>query len=226
MKPTSGIAKVLRFIGILFMAFTAVFTLLGGAGTTCAALMPTKWESMAPLAPYQWLYILYVIITIGIGVLGVRAVVLLIKGRANAYRSTLVALTAGVVVGVIHIATSRALRGSSMPVDAVVYITILTLFIFLLFRIPGIWKGVDYSKAPKKESKKSGGVAAIIVAFFVLTIQFWMASTHTWGGINFADAFNATMTTCGGLLFVSGIVLLLPDHLLKRDVFERVETIK
>lgn len=223
MTPSSGISKVLRFIGILFMSFTAVFTLLGGAGTTCAALNPTNWESMAPLAPYQWLYILYVIVTIAIGVLGVRAVVLLIKARKNAYRSALVALITGVVVGVIHIATSRALRGSSMPVDAVVYITVLTLAIFLLFRIPGIWKGVDFSKAPKKESKKSGGTAAIVVAAFILTIQFWMAPTHTWNGINYADAFNTTMVISGVLILLVGITLLLPVLFLKKMVFNRSE---
>lgn len=223
MTPSSGISKVLRFIGILFMSFTAVFTLLGGAGTTCAALNPTNWESMAPLAPYQWLYILYVIVTIAIGVLGVRAVVLLIKARKNAYRSALVALITGVVVGVIHIATSRALRGSSMPVDAVVYITVLTLAIFLLFRIPGIWKGVDFSKAPKKESKKSGGAAAIVVAAFILTIQFWMAPTHTWNGINYADAFNTTMVISGVLILLVGITLLLPVLFLKKMVFNRSE---
>ena len=58
MTPNSGLAKFLRFIGILFMSLTAGFTVLGGAGTSCAALFPTNWDSMAPLAPYQWLYIL------------------------------------------------------------------------------------------------------------------------------------------------------------------------
>lgn len=53
MTPNSGFSKFLRFIGILFMSFTAIFTLMGGAGTSCAALFPANWESMAPLAPYQ-----------------------------------------------------------------------------------------------------------------------------------------------------------------------------
>ena len=42
--------KTLRFIGIVLMALTGGFTLLGGIGTTCAALFPTRWDSMAPLA--------------------------------------------------------------------------------------------------------------------------------------------------------------------------------
>ncbi|MDD2923264.1 MAG: hypothetical protein PHQ36_13340, partial [Anaerolineales bacterium] len=40
-----------------------------------------------------------------------------------------------------------------------------------------------------------------------LTIQYTMASTHTWGGVNYANAFNASMTAVGValLLFGAGI---------------------
>ncbi len=221
MKPESGLAKFLRFFGILFMALTAAFTVLGGVGTSCAALFPTKWDSMAPLAPYQWLYILYVLVTTAIGVLGIRAVVMLAKGKKGAYKAALIALVLGVVVGIIHILTSRALRGSSMPVDAVVYITVLTLVIFLIFRIPAIWAGVDYEKAPRKEGKKSGGAAAIVVGVLCLTIQIFMAPTHTWGGVNYADAFHATMTIVGGALTLLGSGLLISDLIMiKKTVVE------
>jgi len=214
MTPSSGLAKFLRFIGILFMSLTAGFTVLGGAGTSCAALAPTNWDSMAPLAPYQWLYILYVVVTIAIGILGIRAVVLLVKGAPNSYKAALLALVSGVVVGGIHIATSRMLRGSSMPVDAVVGMTVITLIIFLLFRIPGVWKGVDYSKAPKKANKKAAGAASLVVAGLCLTIQYWMGSTHTWDGINYANAFNTTMIVLASLLALLGAGLLFFDRMI------------
>ena len=221
MKPESGLAKVLRFVGILFMSLTAAFTVMGGVGTSCAALFPTKWDSMAPLAPYQWLYILYVLVTTAIGVLGIRAVIALVKGKKGAYKSALIALVLGLVVGVIHILTSRALRGSSMPVDAVVYITVLTLVIFLIFRIPAIWAGVDYEKAPRKEGKKNAGAASIVVGVLCLTIQFLMAPTHTWGGVNYADAFHATMTIVGGAFTLLGSGLLISDLIMiKKTVAE------
>ncbi len=214
MKPESGLAKFLRFIGILFMGLTAVVTVLAGVGTSCVAFAPTNWgESMAKIAPMQWLYILYVIVTIAIGVLGIRAVVLLAKGRQGAYKAALLALVLGLIVGVIHMITSRNLRGSSMPVDGIVYITVLTLIIFLVFRIPTIWSGVDYSKAPRREGKKSGGAAAIIAGALCLTIQFFMAPTHTLNGINYADAFHATLSIVGGLLVISGISLISSYHL-------------
>ena len=64
MSTNSSFAKFLRFIGILLMGVTAGFTLLGGIGTSCVALNPTGFsESMAKLAPFQWLYLLLVGVT-------------------------------------------------------------------------------------------------------------------------------------------------------------------
>lgn len=206
MSQNSFFAKFLRFFGILLMALTSGFTLLGGIGTSCVAINPTGFgESMAPLVKLQWLYILFVLMGIAIGVYGIRATIMLIKGADKSYRDTLFALIAGVVVGVIHIFVSRMLRGKSMPVDAVVYTTLLTLFIFLLFRIPFLWNGINFGKSSDKTNHMAGGAAAIILGVFTLTIHTTMASTHTWGGINYANAFNAAITLIGLTLVLSGV---------------------
>ena len=207
MSQNGFFAKALRFIGIVLMALTAGFTLLGGVGTTCAALFPVKWEAMAPLAPFQWLYILFVLTGVAIGIAGIRATVLLVKGAPQAYRDTLYTLVAGVVIGGIHIFVSRALRGKSMPVDAVVYTTALTLIIFLLIRIPVIWQGVDFART-RSTGNRTGGAAAIVVGIFTLFIQYFMAPTHTWNGINYADAFHVSMSITGAVLMLGGLVLV------------------
>jgi hypothetical protein len=211
MSSNSFSAKFLRFIGIVLMALTGGFTLLGGIGTTCAALFPTKYDSMAALAPFQWLYILFVFTGIIIGVMGVRATIMLVKGADKSYQAAFDSLLAGVVVGIIHIIVSRALRGKSMPVDAVVYTTIFTLLIFMLFKIPAIWQGVDFAKAKSSDSKKAGGAATIAMGLFTLTVQYTMGSTHTWGGVNYADAFNTSLSVIGiGLLLLgAGIFISL-----------------
>ena len=209
MSRNSFSAKFLRFIGIVLMAMTGGFTLLGGIGTSCAALFPAKWESMAPLAPFQWLYILFVLTGIAIGVWGIWATVKLVKGTSDSYKMSLQVLIAGVVICFIHIYMSRMLRGKSMPVDAVVYTTVLTLIVFLLFRLPFLWNGVNFDKGSDKTSNLAGGAAAILLGIFTLTIQFTMGSTHTWGGINYADAFNAAMTLIGSALVLGGVGYLL-----------------
>lgn len=223
MSRNSFFAKFLRFIGIVLMALTGGFTLLGGIGTSCAAFNPTGFgESMAPLAPFQWLYILFVLTGIAIGVWGIWATVKLVKGAPDSYKMSLKVLVAGMVIGFIHIYASRALRGKSMPVDAVVYTTVLTLIVFLLFRIPFIWQGVDFTKGNTKSNLPAGGAAAILLGIMTLTIQHTMASTHTWGGVNYADAFNMSMTMIGiGLLllgaglFVGAAMLREPARRLK-----------
>ncbi|MEW5942177.1 MAG: hypothetical protein AB1750_21125, partial [Chloroflexota bacterium] len=96
------------------------------------------------------------------------------------------------------------------PVDAVVYTTVLTLVIFLLFKIPFIWQGVDFTKGNAKSNKSAGGAAAILLGIMTLTIQYTMASTHTWDGVNYADAFNAAMTGFGMGWLLFGAMLFLP----------------
>jgi hypothetical protein len=219
MSTNSFFAKTLRFIGIVLMALTGGFTLLGGIGTTCAALFPTNWDSMAPLASMQWLYILFVLSGIALGVFGIRATVMLIKGADKSYRDALTVLIAGVVIGFVHVFVSRALRGKSMPVDAVVYTTVLTLVIFLLFRIPAIWQGVDFTKGSIKSNKPAGGAAAILLGMLTLTIQLSMASTHTWDGVNYADAFNASMTLTGTMLILCGLAMFIPWRQVRHTLF-------
>ena len=216
MSRNSSIAKLLRIVGIVLMGITAAFTLMGGAGTTCVALAAEKFgEKMAPIAPYKWLYILFVLVTVAIGVMGVRSVVLLIKGRANAYRYTLIALVLGILVGVIHMAVSRSLRGSSMPVDGVVYITVLTLLVFLLFRIPFIWQGVNYEK-PSSDPDLPRNAAAIVLLLssaLTLTVQYWAGPTHMFDGVNYADAWHTQLTLLGWAFCLLGVGLLAASPL-------------
>jgi hypothetical protein len=209
--------KFLRLIGIVFIGLTAAFTILGGAGTTCVALAAEKYDSMVAIAPYKWLYVIFVITTIAAGVLMARATVMLVRGTPNAYRDTIISLIAGIVIGVIHMLVSRNLRGSSMPVDAVTYTAVLTLIIFLLFRLPGVWQQVDFSKAKTSDNQKAGGAAAMMVGVLCFSIQYLMAATHTMnGGINYGNAFHLSMTMIGWLSILGGIGLMAGTNLIAR----------
>ena len=201
-------AKLLRIVGIVFMSLSAVFTLAGGAGTSCVALNPTGYEGkFAGIAPYQWLWILFVLVGVFAGILGVRAVVMLVRGKKKAYKATLVALLISIVLNAVHVVASRALRGGSMPVDGVLYMNVITLVIFLIFRLPGIWQGVNFEKPEGDSGKQAGPIAMGAVGLFSLTIQFMMAPTHTIGGINYADVWHTTLTALGVLLIFGGVIL-------------------
>jgi hypothetical protein len=204
--------KTLRFIGILLMGITALFTIAGGLGTTCVALNPTGFgESMAKLAPFQWLYIVFVIVTTAIGIMAARSVFLLAKSQPNSYRAAITALMLGIAVGVIHMLVSRALRGKSMPVDGVVYTTVLTLIVFLLFRIPKLWLGVDYTSGSSndKTGRMSAAITLIVTGLLTVSVQFWAGPTHTWDGTNWAAAFLVISTMLGLGQILGGIALLV-----------------
>lgn len=168
---------------------------------------------MGPLARLQGLYIFYVLAGVALGLAGIWTVVLLVRGAPQAYRTALIVLLSGLVVGVIHMATSRWLRGKSMPVDAVVYTTAITLVLFLLFRLPGIWQGVDFTRGKGKSNQMAGGVAAIILGLLSLTISYTMSATHTWGGVNYAAAFEVTTTLLGAGSCLFGLALLLQPRI-------------
>jgi hypothetical protein len=201
--------RFLRFVGIVFMAITAVVTILGGVGTSCIALNPTNYgPKFAAIANYQWLYILYVLIGIGLGLFGARVTFQLIRNKEQAERNALITLAAGVVIGVIHMVTSRSLRGSSMPVDGVVYITAITFVLFLIFQIPGIKRLGLFSDESNRDSTAEAGMISIIIAGLILSIQMWVKTSHIINGVNYADDFQNTLVWIGGLMIVIGLGLI------------------
>jgi hypothetical protein len=204
-------AKVLRVIGIVLMGITAVFTLMGGIGTSCVAFNPSGFGGgFSGIAPYRWLYVVFVVVTAAFGVMGIRAVVLLIRNRPNCYRYSLIALIGGSVVGIIHMLVSRALRGSSMPVDMVTYFNLLTLVVFLIYRIPGLWEYIGYGRPhPSSTAGMASGLAGITMGMVCLTIQYWMGSTHTITGVNYADIWHLPFQVAGWLLLAGGFSMIL-----------------
>jgi hypothetical protein len=213
MAGRKGWAKALRVIAIIFMGITAVFTLMAGIGTTCVALAAEKFSaSMALIAPYKWVYILFVIITTAVGVMMVRATIMTIKSKDQAFRYSMISLLAGIVIGVIHMIVSRSIRGKSMPTDGVVYFTVITLLVFLIFRIPALWREIDFSKpAGKNTTINAAAFTLILCGTAVLTAPLWGAATHTFipGGVNWANAWPLQMNLAGSILCLAGIFLLV-----------------
>ncbi len=200
--------KFLRIVGILLLGITAVITFLSGIGTTCVALDPVKYD-MAEIAPYQWLYLFYVVAGIIIGIMGILALITLIRRKPNGYRNTIIVLLLGSVVGGLHMATSRALRGNSMPLDFIVYTTIFTLIVFLIFRIPSIWNKLNLTGDDDDTTQLGAGVTMFVTGIVILTVQIWAGPTHVIDGINYADVWHTQMMVVGGSLTILGASLLL-----------------
>jgi hypothetical protein len=52
-----------------------------------------------------------------------------------------------------------------------------------------------------------------MLGMLTLTIQHTMASTHTWGGVNYADAFNVIMVLIGSALVLGGVGYLFRSRI-------------
>lgn len=233
MSGTKWWGKTLRVLGIIFMGITALFTLMAGIGTTCVAVAAKNFgPKMAAIAPYSWLYILFVLLTTAIGVYMVKALIGLLKKKPQAYRDSIISLVLGIIIGVIHMIVSRSLRGSSMPTDGVVYVTVLTLIVFSIFKIPGIWQELhlDGTK-PDDINRIAAAFTLLLCGIVVLTAPIWGASTHIFveGGQNWANAWPTQMNMIGILLLATGIFTLFSPRgnrflFLRRKKIELINT--
>ena len=198
-------SKILRFTGILLMGLTAVVLLLAGIGTTCVALGAEKYPSMTGLVEYKWLYQIFVVLTVLVGIVAIRATVNLVRGKQGAFRQALIALVAGLLITGVHMLVSQLLRGSSAPVNFIFYINAFTLLVFLIFRIPGIWERAGFNGTPDRMDRNTTAGASLIKAgILTLTVHLWAGNTHTWGGVNYAAAWHLQLSIIGWLLVISG----------------------
>jgi hypothetical protein len=220
MQKETMLGKILRLLAIVLLGLTAVFSLLGGIGTSCVALAADKYGSMAVLAPYCWLYIVYVLAGIAAGIWGLRALVRLARGKPGAYREALIALVVILIPAALQMITSELLRGASAPANMRVYFTLLTLFVFLLFKIPWLWNQVRFSRPSTGGSEgPAGGLAMIACGIMILTSYLWNAATHTIGGFNYASVWVVPLGVLGGLLVLGGLGLLAASNLAAHPAF-------
>ena len=90
-----------------------------------------------------------------------------------------------------------------------VYFTILTLLVFLVLRIPGIYEKVDFEIQSSNNAGAASGAAMILAGAMTLSVQFWAGPSHVMnGGINYADAWHPVLQIVGWVLVFSGTCLL------------------
>ncbi|MGC9520837.1 MAG: hypothetical protein ACP5HG_03015 [Anaerolineae bacterium] len=202
-------SKFGRIFALVLMGLTVFFTLTGGIGTTCVALGAEKYESMAGLVPYKPLYQALVVISIAVGIWGIPVMVSLVRGGRHAYRNALIVLIVGGVTAGIQTAVSQSVRGSSAPANVRFAVTLLTLIVFLLFRLPPLWRRMRFDQPLKGESAKTAGGAALIVCgLLTLSSPAWVAQTHLESWISNA---RIPLIAIGTALTISGLMWTIAE---------------
>lgn len=217
--PSTG-GKTLRSIGIVLFALAAVFNLLGGIGTSCVALNPTGWStSMAKLAPYQWLYVLLMIGATAFAVWGICTTVGLARGKQNAYRDAVIVLAMSALFAGVQTFASIALRGKGAPQNMRFYLTTLVLVVFLLLRLPPVWRLMNgFLGGGTGNWRTPTGLAAFVGGLMVLSTPLWATPTHIGpDGANWVNVLRTPLLAGGALLALGGTGLLLNMGTLMRS---------
>lgn len=207
--PPGG--RILRMIGIILMALTVAFNLLGGIGTSCVALNPTGWSpAMAKLAPYQWLYVLLMIVATVTAIWGIVVTVALARGKPNAYRDTLIVLIISALAAGVQTFVSQALRGKGAPQNMRFYLTLFTLVVMLVFRLPPIWKAVGgFRRGGPRDFAAPAGLAAFAGGLVALLTPLWASPTHIGpDGENWVSALRTPLLAGGVALAALGVALV------------------
>ncbi len=214
---TSSGGKALRTAGIVLFAAAAVFNLLGGIGTSCVALNPTGWsESMAKLAPYQWLYLVLMVGATAVAAWGIAVTIGLARGRRNAYRNALWVLLLSGILAAVQTYASIALRGKGAPQNMRYYFTTLVLVVFLLLRLPPVWRLINGFTGGWRTPT---GLAAFIGGLIVLTTPLWATPTHIGpDGANWVNVLRTPLLAGGALLTLVGAGFLSRVGTLARPV--------
>lgn len=200
-----------RFIAIALLGLTAIFTLMGGVGTTCVAFNAEKYDSMIALVPVKPIFQVLVVVSIAAALYGIYATVQAVRRQPGAYKAALIALTVGLLSSGVQFYYSLTLRGSTAPNSMRLYLTAFTLAVFLLLRLPPLWQRSGFDKrasGPDGSDAAIGGAALVLGGLLTLTTPLWAAPTHILGGFNYAGIINLPLAAAGLAMIVGGGALL------------------
>lgn len=204
--------RAIRIVATVLMALTAFVTLASGIGTFCAAFFPEKYgEMMAALIPYKWLYQSLVVVTVGAGLAGLWVTYGLARGRRWSYGGALITLLAIIGFALVQITASRLLRGKSMPNDLRLYAALFTLLIFLLLRIPGVWKRAGFDNGADSPGPRAtaAGLSLFVCGLAAIGTPVWAGPSHFFEGYNLVNVLWLPLTLAGVVMTLAGICLLV-----------------
>lgn len=200
-------SKTLKTVAIVLFALTAAMNLLGGIGTTCAAFIK-RFSIVLGVYEYQWLYQVFMITTLILGIVGVWATVKLAKGGDKVFRNAVIILAVGTLLGGVHYVASMQIRGKAAPANVKFFLNLATLIVFIILSLPGLKEKVDFSTGGGTSEKGGGGMAAILAGLLTLSAFYWAAPSHTYQGVNWVELLDISMLTLGFGFLTLGIGLV------------------
>lgn len=219
---SSKMADRLKIVAIVAMGLTAAFTILGGIGTGCIAYSADQYGArFAIYVPSMPLYQLFVYMGVAAGTAGVVVTYALVRGHKWAYKGALITLGIGAVAALVQNIHSSWLNEDSfaeylmnMPTSMRLYITVATLVLFLILKLPSIRKrvDVDFTTPWRGQGSKAagGGLSAIVAGITTITTPIWAGASHMLEGYNLVNVLRVPLMIGGGFMILMGVTLLIP----------------
>ena len=212
MSQSTG--KILRILAVVLVGATAIFTLLGGIGTTCIAFNAEQYgKAFAAFIPYKPTYQAFVVTSIIAGLIGVAALVAMVRGWGWAYWGAIAAALTGMATAGVHMYYSGTIKEISYfaaaPENMRFYVSAVTFVFLLVLRLPGVWQAVDFT-APWRgggSRKMAGGMAAVAIGLVTLTTPLWAAANHVVDGYNLVYVLEVPLAIGGLALTLGGCLL-------------------
>jgi hypothetical protein len=201
--------KWLRIVTFIFFALATAFTLMGGAGTSCAAFDPVG-NGFPQLENYKLIYKEFVYTGVLAGLVQLVALILLIRGKSGSVGIAIVSILASLFINRIHIVASTILGSVPQPVFMVFGLNLIALLILLVCLIPPVARFTRFEDPARSKKDTGKGVAAATIAagISVITAPFWAGQSHTIAGYNYANAWPFAMNLIGFGLVIVGTVIL------------------
>lgn len=194
-------SRLWRSLGIVLLALTAVVTVVSGVGIYCAAFDTLSYPTLSALLPYQWLYQVFMVVTLLAGLWALWATVQLVHGGRDSYQGALGVLGAITVTALAQVIVSQWLRGKSMPNDLRLILAVLTLA-FFFWRRGALRPQTEAQVGPG--AGQTARLALIVCGVALSSAPVWTHIGHVSGDGNWASAADATLLLAGLGLVVSG----------------------
>ena len=128
-----------------------------------------------------------------------------------------VAISAGVAAAHMYYTSTLKLVSffATPPESMRFYVSVLTLVVLLVLRLPGIWKWVDFTQPwPERASKSTaGGVTAIMMGIIALSTPMWAGANHVVDGYNLVYVLEIPLAVGGWSLVLAGMGALITGAL-------------
>lgn len=217
----------LRTLLVVLMALTAIITLLGGVGSTCVAFNAEQYPGFKLLAPYK--PILQILVYLSVLTAIAMIVVTYWTARASQwfYLGALITLLIGGGAAAVQMYYSSSVRGISFlaaaPTNVRLYITIATLIVFALVRLPGLWNKLGSGSNQGGNLSTPTGLALIVAGAAMVSAPWWASPEHISEGINYVETLAVPLTIDGIAMIGAGIALLIAPRLIA--IIQRQRTV-